>query len=87
MQSTTTTPQQLFEQIKALPSDSLSELATYVDYLRFKTRKTEDAEPGEKPLRIVKLGGLLKGYDVDVSPEQLVEVRRDMWRKFEDIES
>jgi hypothetical protein len=86
MQTTTTTTQQLFEQIKALPSDSLSELATYVDFLRFKARKAEDAEPAEKPLRVIKLGGLLKGHDVDVSSERLAEARREMWRKFEDIE-
>lgn len=84
MQSTTTTAQHIFEQIKTLPSDSLDELATYVDFLRYKTRKAEDAVPTEKPLRAVKLGGLLKGYNVDVSPERLAEVRREMWRKFED---
>lgn len=86
MQGTSTTAQTIFEQIKTLPSDSLDELATYVDFLRFKARKAEDAESADKPLRVVKLGGLLKGYDVDVSPERLAEVRREMWRKFEDIE-
>lgn len=84
MQSTTTTTQQLFEQIKTLPSDSLDELATYVDFLRYKTRKVEDAQPTETPLRVIKLRGLLKGYDF--SPEVLAEARREMWRKYEDVE-
>lgn len=84
MLSTTTTPQQLFEQIKTLPSDSLDELATYVDFLRFKARKIEAAQPAEKPLRVIKLRGLLKGYDF--SPEVLAEARREMWRKYEDVE-
>lgn len=84
MQSTTTTAQHIFEQIKTLPSDSLDELATYVDFLRFKARKAEDAEPAEKPLRVIKLRGLLKGYDF--SPEALAEARREMWRKYEDVE-
>ena len=86
MQSTTTTAHHIFEQIKTLPNDSLDELATYVDFLRFKARQAEDAEPAEKPLRVIKLGGLLKGYDVDVSPERLAEIRREMWRKYEDVE-
>ncbi|MEI2688598.1 MAG: hypothetical protein V9H69_02375 [Anaerolineae bacterium] len=84
MQSTTTTAQHIFEQIETLPSDSLDELATYVDFLRFKARKAEDAEPAEKPLRVIKLRGLLKGYDF--SPEVLAETRREMWRKYEDVE-
>ena len=87
MQSTTTTAQHIFEQIETLPSDSLDELATYVEFLRFKARQAEDAEPAEKPLRVIKLGGLLKGYDVDVSPERLAEIRREMWRKDEAVES
>jgi predicted DNA-binding antitoxin AbrB/MazE fold protein len=32
------------------------------------------------PLRIVKLGGILEGYDF--SPELLAEARREMWRKY-----
>ena len=84
MQNTTPTTRQIIEQIKTLPTDSLDDLATYVDFLRFKASKAEDAEPAEKPLRVINLRGLLKGYDF--SPEALAEARREMWRKFEDVD-
>ena len=85
MQHTAITKQQIIQQIKALPKDSLDDLADYLEFLRFKAQKTQESEATEERLRIVKLGGLLKGYDV--SPERLAEVRREMWRKFEDAES
>lgn len=84
MQSTTTTTQQLFEQIKALPNDSLSELATCVDFLRFKAGQEADSKPAEKRLRVVKLRGVFKGYDF--SPEALAEARREMWQRLETTE-
>ena len=82
------TPQQLIEQIQALPQDSLDDLATYVEFLRSRANKptVDDEEPAEERWRAVKLGGLPTGYDIDVSPGRLAEVRREMWRKFEDVE-
>lgn len=44
MQSTTTRTQQIIEQIKTLPTDSLNDLATYIDFPRFRASKTEDTE-------------------------------------------
>ena len=85
MQNTTPTPQQIIEQIKTLPTDSLDDLATYVDFLRFKASKSEDAEPAEKPLRVINLRGLLKDYDF--SPEVLAEARREMWQGLETVDS
>ena len=79
------TTEDIISQIKTLPKDSLDDLAAYVEFLRFKAEKSTEEEPAEKRLRIVKLSGLLKGYDV--SPERLAEIRREMWRKFEVPES
>ena len=84
MQTTTATTQSIIEQIKGLPPESLDDLATYVDFLRYRPRWVE---PADKPLEIVKLGGLLVGYDVDVSPEKLAETRREMWSKYQDTVS
>lgn len=51
-----------YEQIQELPQESLPELARYIEFLRFKTRTSTAMRP-TSPVRIVKLRGLLKGYD------------------------
>ncbi len=86
MPTATTTAEAIIEQIKELPPESLEDLASYVEFLRFKAQRGEEAKPDEKRLTIVKLGGILKGYDIDVSPESLAEARREMWRKYQDAE-
>lgn len=81
MSSITVTVQQIYEQIQNLPQESLLELTRYIEFLHFKARiATVEAQPASS-LRIVKLGGLLKGYDF--SPEFIAEGRREMWKKFE----
>jgi hypothetical protein len=53
--------------------------------LRFKAGESATEAKAEKPLRIIKLKGLLKGYDF--SPEFIAEARREMWGNFpRDIE-
>jgi len=86
MSSNAVLAQRIYEQIQELPEESLLELSKYLEFLRFKARKPK-AKPAPKeqqtpPLRIVKLGGILKGYDF--SPEFIAEARREMWKKFED---
>ena len=45
-------------------------------------RKVDEVnEQPAQSFRLVKLGGLLKGYDF--SPEFIAEVRREIWRGFE----
>ena len=83
MSNTTITIQQLYEQIRDLPQESLPELARYIEFLRFKARTAPTT--AQRPLRIIKLGGLLKGYDF--SPELLAEVRQEMWQKLEAVQS
>ena len=81
--------QQIYEQARQLPAESLEGLAQYVEFLMYKSGDRDrkiDVEPVDKSLLIVKLGGILEGYDIDVSPEKLAEVRRVMSLKFEDIE-
>ncbi len=74
-------PQKLQQQVLELPQESLPELENFIEFLRFKfqTRKQKKAGPNP-PLKIVKLGGILQGYDF--SPEMLAEARREMWHKF-----
>ena len=76
---------QIYEQARHLPPESLADLAQYVEFLRFKAQSTTKEAPTPGKLRIVKLRGLLKGYDF--SPELLAEARREMWQSLETAES
>ncbi|MCX6028319.1 MAG: hypothetical protein NT169_03325 [Chloroflexi bacterium] len=73
--------QKLQQQVLELPQESLPELEEFIEFLRFKfqARKQKKVE-SHPPLKIVKLGGILQGYDF--SPEMLAEARREMWHKF-----
>lgn len=88
MTTGSTLVQKIYEQAQALPDESLLELARYIEFLKFKARKsTRKSAPKERPLstqQIVHLEGLLNGYDF--SPEILAEARREMWQNFGNIE-
>lgn len=76
---------QIYDQARQLSPESLADLAKYVEFLRFKTQDVASQPPLSDKLRIVKLRGVLKGYDF--SPELLAEARRDMWQSLEMPES
>jgi hypothetical protein len=80
MSTVAMTYQDIYQQILELPQESLVELAKFIEVLRFKTGESATETKAEKPLRIIKLGGLLKGYDF--SPELIAEARREMWGNF-----
>lgn len=82
MQTTTNAAQNIIEQIKFLPPESLDDLASYVEFLRFKARSTKALTTPSEKLRVVNLRGLLEGYDF--SPEFLAEARREMWQSMEE---
>ncbi|MBX7235432.1 MAG: hypothetical protein K1X65_13690 [Caldilineales bacterium] len=69
----------IYQEALQLPLDSLLDLAKFVEFLRFKARQEQPEEASE--LRIVRLRGILKDYDV--SPEALAAARREMWRKLD----
>lgn len=79
------TYQDICQQIEELPQESLVELAKFIEFLRFKKGESATETKTKKPLRIIKLKGLLAGYDF--SPEFIAEARREMWGNFpRDIE-
>ncbi len=82
MPTASTTAQTIIEQIKVLPPESLDDLASYVEFLRFKAYSTKAITPPSEKLRVVNLRGLLAGYDF--SPEFLAEARREMWQSMEE---
>jgi hypothetical protein len=77
--------QQIYEQARQLPPESLADLVQYVEFLRFKAQSATKETATPAKLRIVKLRGLFKDYDF--SPELLAEARREMWQKLETSES
>jgi hypothetical protein len=81
MSDGTALAQKIQQEVLELPQETLPELERFIEFLRFKTkpRKSRKAETNP-PLKIVKLGGILEGYDF--SPEMLAEARREMWHKF-----
>ena len=80
MSTVAMTYQDIYQQILELPQESLVELVKFIDFLRFKAGESATETKAEKPLRIIKLKGLLKGYDF--SPEFIAEARREMWGNF-----
>ena len=73
--------QRIQQEVLTLPEESLPELERFIENLRskFQARKGQKTEPN-RPLKIVNLRGILKGYDF--SPEFIAEARREMWHKF-----
>ncbi|MGQ9628297.1 MAG: hypothetical protein ACUVV0_15510 [Anaerolineae bacterium] len=79
MSTVQVTPEEIFEQIKDLPPESLKELAYFIEFLRFKLKERE----GEKktPYRIVaKLEGLWEGEEF--TAEEITRLRRELWAGF-----
>lgn len=78
--SSTTLIQKIYKQVQDLPPESLLELDNFIEFLRFKAQASRADDQVVPSLRIIKLGGILRGYDF--SPELLAEARREMWKKF-----
>ena len=67
------TKEDIIDEIDQLPPESLSELQTFIEFLRFKSKK-ESPKP-------IQLGGLWKNL-TPVTEEDIAEVRREMWEQY-----
>jgi len=56
-----------------LSPENVSELISFIEFLRFKSQK--------QPPRLIKLGGLWQGLP-PVSEDDIAEARREMWGRF-----
>lgn len=63
-------PDQIAERLRNLPPQKQQEVFDFVEFLRARYGS-------ERPLR--PLRGLWKDLDVDVSPEDIDDARREMW--------
>jgi hypothetical protein len=67
---------QVLAKLDELPADALEEVATFLDYLRFKLER-RSRQASFSP---VSLGGLWKGSSI--SDEEIADARREMWGRF-----
>ena len=67
----------VFALLEQLPEESLAEVATFLDFQRYKLEK----QPvGESPYRPVPLGGLWRG--IEIGDDEIGDVRREIWARF-----
>ena len=75
MSTVSVTCQDIYQQILELPQESLIDLSRYVEFLRFKTDKTEPRteDVDEKPFREARRemwGNFPRDIDIDVPTEE-----------------
>jgi len=70
MNTTQTVRQQVHQILEELPPESLEELAHFLDFLRFKY--------GAGKPRVVALGGLWEGLDLDIGDEEVRALRQQV---------
>ena len=70
--------EQLSQTIKQLPESSLTEVATFLEYLQY--RDFMSKRPPTTPYAPVALGGLWQGESI--GDEDIAAVRREMWDGF-----
>ncbi len=76
--------QQVVTILNTLPEDTLTEVATFLDYLQYRLEHhpidTDVPSSQQTPYKPVALGGLWEG--VTITDEDIAEVRREMWSNF-----
>ena len=76
--------QQMVTVLDTLPEETLTEVATFLDYLQYKLERhptDTDAPPSQQtPYKPVALGGLWEG--LTITDEDITQVRREMWSNF-----
>jgi hypothetical protein len=75
MKTKTALKEKITRLLDDLPESSLIEATTFLEYLQY--RHMNKTIPAETPYVPVKLGGLW--VDVEISDEDLAEVRHEMW--------
>ncbi len=62
-----------------LPAEALAEVASFIEFQRYKLRRRVDLASRPRP---VKLEGLSSG--ANISEEEIADLRREMWGGIED---
>lgn len=72
------TPQQIFKVLKDFPEETLNDVWDYVEFIRFKKKKHSSP-------RIVKLGGILADFNIDITEGDIAKAREEMWGSLGEI--
>lgn len=67
--------QELFKTIAELPSDCLAEVQEFLEFIKFKKKPSTRHQ-------VIKLGGLLSDYHIDISEGDISKARDEMWKSF-----
>lgn len=73
--------ERIVQALDTLPEETLSEVMTFVEYLEY--RQTHP-HGNDTPYVPIQLEGLWEG--IDISPEDIDEVRDEMWANFGELD-
>ncbi|MFQ5641764.1 MAG: hypothetical protein ACE5IR_27630 [bacterium] len=72
------TPHKVYEALKSLPDESLEKVWEFIEFVRY-SQKNNDRSG------IIKLGGILAEFDIDISEDDIAEARKEMWQHLGEI--
>ncbi len=72
------TPKKIYSTLEKLPESSLKEVWRFIEFIQFKHTK-------KHPGKIVKLGGLLANFKLDITEEDISKARHEMWHNLGEV--
>ena len=72
------TPKKIYSILEGLPKNRLKEVWRFIEFIQFKSEKIH-------PGRVVKLGGLLADYKADITEQDILKARQEMWHNLGEI--
>lgn len=70
---TNITPQYIYQNLLELPNESLTVIWEFIEFMKYKKQRISSETPS------VKLGGLLRYFNVDITENDIAQARREMW--------
>ena len=75
--STTITPHTIFETLKEMSPENINEVWKFI--------KTVKSKQKDSSSNNIKLGGILSGYDIDLSEDEINKARKEMWQNLGEL--
>jgi len=67
------TAQDMYQELISLSDDSLAEIWQFIEFVKYKKQQVIQESP------TIKLGGLWRDYNVDITENDILQARREMW--------